>query len=152
MQCCALHMELEQPWYHTTVVSVAEQYWHRIRTPSNLPRDSRLGVGKKWGRNTTRAADLNQPKGYSIPYDVTLSNKRWKKIRREDGWALVKTSVLPINGYVCWGPASRTWSSIARLWEVESNFFPLHCHTAFACCFVGVFFFSLFPLPFFPFS
>ena len=143
MQCCALHMELEQHWYHTSGVSAAEQL-----------------KKKKWERNITRAADLNQPKGYFIPYDVTLSNKRWKK-EGEQGWALVvKMLVLLINGYVRWGPASRTFSSIAHLWEVESNFFPLHFYTAFAffffCfCFCFVLFFSLFPFSpflFFPFS
>ena len=40
-------------------------------------------MGKRWVEDITRAADLNQPKGYSIPYDVTLSTKRWKK--KEEG-------------------------------------------------------------------
>ena len=62
-------------------MSTAEQYWHSIRTPSGpaAPRASRLGVGKRGRRNITRAADLNQAKGYSIPYDITLSNKRQEK-------------------------------------------------------------------------
>ena len=55
-------------------------------------------MGKRRGRNITRAADLNQPKGYSIPYGVTLSNKRCKKGRGVERWALiVKMSVLPNN-------------------------------------------------------
>uniref|UniRef100_A0A8B9UIL3 Ras GTPase-activating protein 1 n=1 Tax=Anas zonorhyncha TaxID=75864 RepID=A0A8B9UIL3_9AVES len=70
-----IFMALEQQWYHTSVVSTAEQCWHSIRTLSNPPR----GWAKSEKRNITRAADLNQPKGYCIPYDVTLSNKRWKQ-------------------------------------------------------------------------
>ena len=53
--------------------------------PPTPPRASRLGVGKRWGEYITRAADLNQPKGYSIPYDVTLRNKMWKKGRTGEG-------------------------------------------------------------------
>jgi len=55
-------------------------------------------VGKRWGGDSSRAADLNQPKGYSTPYDVTLSNKRWG--RGKKGQALImKTSVFANNLY-----------------------------------------------------
>jgi len=38
------------------------------------PPGSRLGVQKKLGGDTVRTADPNQPKGYSIPHNVMLSN------------------------------------------------------------------------------
>ena len=56
-------------------MSTAEQQWHSIGPFSNPPR----GWAKSEERNITRAADLNRSKGYSIPCDVTLSNKRWKQ-------------------------------------------------------------------------
>lgn len=71
------------------------------RIPLNSPRDSRLGVGKKWGGDTTRADDLNQPKGHSIPYDVRLSNKRWERGRKGgvERAFIIKTYVFPNNCY-----------------------------------------------------
>lgn len=50
------------------------------------PKASRLGVGKMWGRDITRLADLKQPKGYPIPCYVTLSNESWE----EEGTMIMK--------------------------------------------------------------
>ena len=45
---------------------------------SLCPPGSRLGLGKMLGGNTAKTADSNYPKGYSTPYNITLSNKTWK--------------------------------------------------------------------------
>ena len=39
------------------------------------PPATRLGVHKKLGGGTAETADLTWPQGYSIPYDIVLSNK-----------------------------------------------------------------------------
>jgi len=44
------------------------------------PWAGRLGEHKKLGRDTSKTADSNWPKGYSIPYDVMLSNNFISKI------------------------------------------------------------------------
>jgi len=41
------------------------------------PPNSRLGVGKKKGADTSGTADPKWPNGYPIPYDTMLSNKSW---------------------------------------------------------------------------
>ena len=46
---------------------------------------SRLGVRKKFGGGTARTDNSNWPKGYSIPYDVMLSNKSLGEEGRKEG-------------------------------------------------------------------
>ena len=43
----------------------------------SAPPASRLRVGKRLGRDTARTADPNQPKRYSIPHNIMLSNNTW---------------------------------------------------------------------------
>jgi len=39
------------------------------------PPVNKMGMHKRLGGDTAGTADPNRSKGYSIPYDVTLSNK-----------------------------------------------------------------------------
>lgn len=41
------------------------------------PTMGRLGVGKKLRRDTSKTADPNWRKGYTIPYRVRLHKKKW---------------------------------------------------------------------------
>lgn len=47
--------------------------------------ESRLGVHKKLGGDTTRTADRNWPKGYFLPNDIVISSKSLGKRRRKRG-------------------------------------------------------------------
>jgi len=63
---------------------------------------SMLGVGKTSGWGIARIAHLTGPKGYSIPYNITLSNKDWGRGRRV-GILFSKVAVcmgidLPVGG------------------------------------------------------
>ena len=61
-------------------MAIAGQCLHSIKTVSPTflpPKASRLGVGRRLGKDIAGTADLNSPNGYSIPYDVMLSNKTW---------------------------------------------------------------------------
>lgn len=83
------------------LLSIDEQYWHCIKTPSK-PSQEPAGWGWARGGEGTSPGQLTKtPKDYSIPYYVTLCNKRWE--RRSGGRKvslIVKTSVLPNDGYV----------------------------------------------------
>ena len=64
------------------VLVIAEQWLHSIKAfyfSHAAPPVSQLGVHKKLGGDTAGTADPNRPKGYSRPYDVTISNKTWGK-------------------------------------------------------------------------
>jgi len=59
------------------VLVIAEQFLHSVKAFSAshpLSPARRLGVHKKLGGDTAGTADPNWPKGFSIPYDITLSN------------------------------------------------------------------------------
>lgn len=78
-------------------------YWTLSIPPITLPA-SRLGVRKKLGGDTVGAADPNWAKGYSVPYEVMLSNWGWEK--KEEGEMFKFTAfVFPSNCYVWWSPA-----------------------------------------------
>lgn len=91
--CCSLHLQLEQPWYHTLFglpVGTADTAGRPSPIP---PKTSRLGVGKRW------AADLNSPKGYVISYEVTLSKEGWERGRSGGRSLIMKTSIFPNDHY-----------------------------------------------------
>lgn len=51
-----------------------------------LTMASRLGVGKRLGEEIARTANLNWPKGYSIPDEIMLSKKSPGKGREGHSW------------------------------------------------------------------
>jgi len=53
-------------------------------------------VHKKLEEDTAGTADPSSPKGYSMPCDVTLSNKSWEK-KKEGGKFGVMAFVFPNN-------------------------------------------------------
>lgn len=74
---------------------------HSACTASNLlspPSPATLGA------DTDRTAEASYPKGYSVPYDLMLSNKNSGKggtgLGGEQSWLW---HVFPSNHYMCWG-------------------------------------------------
>jgi len=59
--------------------AVLAQHQGCLSRPLLLPKANRVGMGKRLGGDRDRTADPNRPKGYPIPYDVTLSNKSKEK-------------------------------------------------------------------------
>lgn len=43
-------LQLEHHWYHTSALSIAEQCWHSIKTPSKPPQSQQAGGGQDTGR------------------------------------------------------------------------------------------------------
>lgn len=95
------------------------------------PKSSRQRVGKRWGGAITRATDLNCPKGYSMLYDVTLSNKSWGSRRK--GGSCYGNVCLPKQLLcvlrLCF---PRLWLNIVCWWEEENNCFSFWFCVAFA--------------------
>lgn len=92
----------------TTVIShQCFVYWWAVLTQHqdcfSKPMGGRLGAG---GGDIAREADLNWPKGYSIPCSVTLNNK-CRKREGERKTLIMKTSGLSDNCYAYLGTASQ---------------------------------------------
>lgn len=100
------------------------------RLPPTSPKPSMLGVGKKWGGAISRAANLNQLKGYSM-WNGSVSNKSWERGRRRGGSCFQDICPLATHIEVLL-PGS--WPNIVSWWEVQNNCF-LHL------CFRMAFFF-----------
>lgn len=98
-RCCALHLLLEQHWYHTHALTPAKQCWHSINSAA---RASRLGVGKRMGKGHHQGTDLNWLNGYCILNDATHSMKSWER-----GMATTHTEAL----------LSKVWPNTAYYWE-----------------------------------
>lgn len=89
-----------------------------------LPTLKKSPVGRGWkrrGEDTTRAAVLNYPKGYSVLSDALLSKKSWRNGRRRGtlvmkvfSWAITTRTetLLP-----------KTWLNIVCWWEADNNYF-----------------------------
>lgn len=56
---------------------------------------SRMVLQKRLGRDIAGIADPNGPKGYSIPYSIMVSSKRWGK--KEKGMFGVMAFGLPVT-------------------------------------------------------
>jgi len=67
---------------------VAEECFHSVKPFSfshSVPASELAGDGQEGEMGTAGSADLNLLKGYSIPYDVALSNKHPRKGRGNRG-------------------------------------------------------------------
>lgn len=110
------------------------------RLPPKSPENSRLGVGKRrWG-DIPRVVDLNQTKGFSVPYNVTLNSKSGKG-EREKRTPVRKTYVLPNNHCMHWGPASQDMAEYFLVMGNKEWFFSLSLLPCGLCLFLS--FFSL---------
>lgn len=105
---------------------------HSACTASNLlspPSPATLGA------DTDRTAEASYPKGYSVPYDLMLSNKNSGKggtgLGGEQSWLW---HVFPSNHYMCWGTTCPKVSG--RCLTIGSSeliyLFAFLGHTAFA--------------------
>jgi len=78
-------------------------------------------VYKTLGRDTAGTADPNPniPKGYSIPYDIMLSDKSWGK-KKERWTCRVIAFVFPCNHY-------HDGALLSWRWDVVNAFLILLC-------------------------
>lgn len=111
------------------VLVIAEQCLYSIKafSPPQLPTVSMLVEDKRLGGDIAKSADPNWPKGYSIPYDVVLSNnssEKWggKRDVRSYGICLPKQLLCMLRP--C--HTGRGWTSASQ-WIVVYEFFFLLC-------------------------
>lgn len=85
--------------------------WGLSLFPTQFPPVSRLGVGKTLGGDTAGTVDSNWPKGYSMAYNVMISNKT-DKGRSQVGWWV---------GFQGGQRSENSWPSVC-LWEMVGDF------------------------------
>lgn len=122
--CIPAHIILSFGFITTTVL-VAHQCFCYCCTVSKLfflffyPA-RRPGVRMRSEEHTDRTADPNWPKGNSVPYDDTFSNKSsWKGGRRP---FVVRAFVFQSYSYTDWGP---DFWEITWQWKVINKFLIL---------------------------
>ena len=116
----------------TKTVSIKHWYltycWAVLTQCLTTSSASRLEVHKKLGWDIAETADPNWWKGYSIPYDVMLSNKGWGKAGEKRG--LSELWCLPSQETVTWWSPTR--------FEITKHYLPIGisewipCFTLFA--------------------
>lgn len=73
------------------VIAAAKQSLHSIKdfSISHIALSvAWMGEHKKLWGDTAGTADHNWPKGCFMPYDIVISNKSYRRKRKDGGWEL----------------------------------------------------------------